>query len=271
MSSEIAILLSSYNGEKYISEQIESIINQSYGNWKLYIRDDGSNDSTLSIIDKYVSQDSRIILMHDEIKHRGVKESFLWLLRHVESEYYMFCDQDDVWEVDKVKESYLNCIDGNNEGPVLVCTDLSLVDSNLKLLNQSMWETHHLKNLVDNPKGLMIASMFPGCSMLFNRAVRELALAETYIFKLHDNLISMVTYNNNGRIIPIHKSLIKYRQHTNNVVGLYSGRYLFLNKLTHFVQSFNGIKTYYTMVHNYLGISRQKFWYLKICHLLNIV
>lgn len=269
--SEIAILLSSYNGEKYISDQIESIINQSYNNWKLYIRDDGSTDSTLKIVQNFISIDVRIILLKDDVQHRGVKESFLWLLRHVESDYYMFCDQDDVWEVDKVRESYLACNRFNNNDSILVCTDLSLVDSNLELINHSMWKTHHLKKLVDNPKGLVIASMFPGCTMFFNRKVRDLALKEIYNFTLHDLLISMVTYKNKGRVIAIHKPLIKYRQHSNNVVGLYTGSHWFLNKLKHLYGCFKCINAYYTMVNTYLGISKRKFYYLKICHILNII
>lgn len=268
---EVAILMSSYNGEKYISDQLDSIINQKYSNWKMYIRDDGSSDKTIDIIKHYERKDQRIQLIHDDIKHRGVKDSFLWLLRHIESDFYMFCDQDDVWETDKISESYLAAIKLRRERPILVCTDLSLVDSNLNIINNSMWQTHHLNKLVDYPNGLIIANMYPGCSMFFNKTVRDLSLKENYDFKLHDNLISMVTYKSHGFIIPIHRSLIKYRQHSNNVVGLYSGNNWFLDKLKKISLTIDGVKLHYKIVHDYLGVSKLKFIRLKFYHILNVI
>ena len=102
----ISILLSTYNGEKYLSEQLDSILQQSYQNFIIYIRDDGSNDNTLNIIMYYVHNfPSKIKLVDDKVKHRGAKLSFIWLMSHIESDYYMFCDQDDVWLPNKIELS----------------------------------------------------------------------------------------------------------------------------------------------------------------------
>ncbi len=101
---KIAILMAVYNGEKYITQQIDSIISQSFELWTLYIRDDGSSDDTLKIIAAY--NDPRIIITQDFQGNLGTKNSFLYLLEIIDSPYYMFSDQDDVWLENKIKLSY---------------------------------------------------------------------------------------------------------------------------------------------------------------------
>lgn len=266
---QVAILMSTYNGERYISSQLDSIINQTHTNFRLYIRDDGSIDNTIQIINDYVNRDSRIVLVNDSIKHRGVKNSFLWLLEQVECEYYMFCDQDDVWLPKKISESLKYITQSKVSQPTVVCTDLFLVNQDLDIINKSMWETHHIRKLVNNKDGLKIASMFPGCTMLFNHMAKEIALSETFEFPLHDMQISLTTYKHNGVIIPIHSSLIKYRQHSNNVVGLYSGNKWVLNKLANIKTTVIQMIKYYNIVHDYLSVSLLKYIILKIQHLFN--
>ena len=86
----LAILLATYNSEKYLRQQLDSVLNQSYTDWKLYIRDDGSKDKTLEIVNEYIQRDDRLYLLHDEVKGRGAKNSFLWLLEQTDSSYTMF-------------------------------------------------------------------------------------------------------------------------------------------------------------------------------------
>lgn len=267
----VAILLSTYNGEKYITAQIDSITNQTFTDWRLYIRDDGSNDKTLSIINEYCKKDSRIKLLYDRISHRGVKGSFNYLMSKVESEYYMFCDQDDIWQPNKIEESVNAISNIAQDVPALACVDLALVNHNLEIINQSMWNTHHLTKLIHDKNGLLIAPMFPGCTMIFNNAAKKLALKETYNFPLHDIQISMVVYKNNGTIKTIPKSLIMYRQHGKNVVGLYSGNKWFANKIKNFKKTLLDIIAYYRISHEYLNTSAQHFLILKIKHLFNLL
>lgn len=267
----IAILLSTYNGEEYLDEQIKSIVNQTYSNWILYIRDDGSTDNTIDIIEKYCIIDTRINLIRDNNVHRGPKKSFLWLLERIESDYYMFCDQDDVWDSQKVLYSY-DAIDKiPEERPALAVTDLLLVDQNLNTLQPSMWKAHRIDNLVHYKDGLLIASMFPGCTMIFNRATRDLAIKESFDFPMHDIKISFVTKKNDGLIIPINIPLIKYRQHTQNVIGLYSGGHILLHKLKQFVNTYKENLKYYKIVHQYLYVSPLRYILLKVHHLLGII
>lgn len=102
-TSNIAILLSTYNGEKFIKKQIDSLIAQTFSNWKLYIRDDGSTDKTISIIEEICESDNRIFLYKET--NIGVKASFLSLLSRVEADYYFFCDQDDFWYDNKIEKT----------------------------------------------------------------------------------------------------------------------------------------------------------------------
>lgn len=104
--TEIAILMATYNGEKFLREQIDSIIKQTNNNWTLYIHDDGSTDSTLSIVQQYCREHENIIFLEDEVKGRGAAQSFFYMLESIDSLYYMFCDQDDYWQPDKVEVSY---------------------------------------------------------------------------------------------------------------------------------------------------------------------
>lgn len=269
-NSEVAILLSVYNGSKYIIEQIESILAQTYKNWKLYVRDDGSQDGTIKLI-KNTIKDDRIVLIEDKEIHRGVKNSFLYLLKNTQADYYFFCDQDDVWLSKKIEESVtmLNSIPQSIPG--LVCCDLQLVNENLDIINESMWETHRLQKLVDNKNGLYIASLFPGCTMAFNQVAKKLILAETYKFDLHDKQVAMVIKKNNGIIIPIHKPLIKYRLHNNNTVGLYSGKHILINKMYTLSDVIRKNVHQMKMVHDYLKISKLTFLKLKFQHLFDII
>ena len=104
----IAILMSTYNGECYLKDQIESILSQTYKDWILYIRDDGSTDRTIRIIKTYVGNyPDKIIYEYDRLGNLGSGRSFMKLLSSIDSDYYMFCDQDDVWLPSKIEKTYL--------------------------------------------------------------------------------------------------------------------------------------------------------------------
>lgn len=95
-----------YNGERFLKEQLDSLFCQSFDDFIIYVHDDGSKDKTLEILNSYINQyPQKIVLMDDPIKHRGAGSSFMWLLENVESQYYMFCDQDDVWLPSKIEHT----------------------------------------------------------------------------------------------------------------------------------------------------------------------
>ena len=105
MSNEnVAILMSTYNGEKYLEEQVKSIISQDYTDWHLYIRDDGSTDNTVNLIKKIARDNEKITFLNEnKPKNLGVTGSFMDLLANTKAQYYMFSDQDDYWLPDKIK------------------------------------------------------------------------------------------------------------------------------------------------------------------------
>lgn len=114
MTHQVAILMSTYNGEKYLDAQIKSIINQTNPHWHLYIRDDGSRDRTPQIIQKYVRQDNRISWLNpDHVVNRGVTRSFMELLQQTTADFYMFCDQDDVWLPNKIQVTLNKMLQGD--------------------------------------------------------------------------------------------------------------------------------------------------------------
>lgn len=219
---KVAILLSTYNGEKFLESQIDSIIKQTFKDWNLFIRDDGSRDSTKRIIEKYIAKYSNIRLLNDSKYHRGIKGSFIYLLKNTESEFYMFCDQDDVWLPTKIEDSFKLAISYDQLRPILIATDLSVVDSNLNMLHKSMWEAANMRNKTNHLDLLEVCDYLTGCTMLFNESAKK-AILETdknnHFKILHDQLASISVLREKGIISVVDKSTILYRQHGKNVVG----------------------------------------------------
>ena len=217
-SVTVAILMSTYNGEKYLREQIDSIIAQSYVDWHLYIRDDGSTDSTPNIIASYEKKDSRISFFNrNNIKNMGVTKSFLYLLNNTEASLYMFSDQDDVWKQDKILLSVKAMKEKNPlNHPACVFTELEVVDKTLSPLrlmnNNAIW--------YDFPH-FLFGNCVTGSTMMINQRLKSiLKLNATNIdaVYLHDWWIALMT-STLGQLIYIKEPTILYRQHGDNVEG----------------------------------------------------
>ena len=101
---KVDVLLATYNGEQYLQEQIESILNQTYTDFRLLISDDGSKDKTIDIVEEYAKKDDRIIIFKQN-ENMGVVKNFEFLMKQVQSKYFMFSDQDDIWKKDKIEKS----------------------------------------------------------------------------------------------------------------------------------------------------------------------
>lgn len=221
----IAILLCTYNGGKYIREQLNSILNQSYQDFQIFIHDDYSSDNTINIINEYKSlYGNKILLCEDDKHHRGAAESFMWLLNHVEAEYYMFCDQDDVWLQDKILKSYKKMISVEQLNPnkaILIHTDLKIVDEKLNILQPSMWKYAGFK--VDISKKidfLIFGNVVTGCTIIINKKAKGISLPFRQEFNvLHDFWIA-INVAKYGIIENIKESTILYRQHDKNECGM---------------------------------------------------
>ena len=174
----IAILMATYNGEEYIKQQIDSLLNQTVQNWNLYVRDDGSKDKTVALIKGYEKKYSNIHLIEDDLGSLGVRDQFLHLMNIIDADYYMFCDQDDEWFPNKIELTMTRMKELEKENPdkaILVGSDCSMCGPDLEVVNQSCWD--HLR--IDPDKflsyqGICVYPFVTGASMILNKKVKDI-------------------------------------------------------------------------------------------------
>jgi glycosyltransferase involved in cell wall biosynthesis len=268
INKEIAILLSTYNGADYIEEQINSIINQTNSNWILYIRDDGSEDKTIEILSKYEKLNPNIILLKSDQINLGAKESFLWLMKNTESDYYMFCDQDDVWLPNKIEVTFNEFIKLQDSSckskALLVFTNLFVVDNNLNLISDSMWEYNRTNRIMEPLKYLYITPLATGCTMLFNNKAKTESLKYTQNALMHDSLLALTVVATGGIAKAVSESTIYYRQHQSNVYGTQAFNNSFIYRISNIKSIINSYLKYYSFVRSVNNITWYKFIVLKI-------
>lgn len=223
-SMSIQILLACYNGEKYLAEQLDSLLQQSELNFEILIRDDGSSDQTLALLKDYQNRFPETIRLIPSNARLGVIGNFSALLEASSADYILFSDQDDVWLKDKVK-LMVEALKKEEEKlgkstPLLVHTDLTLIDSKKNILHPSFWqfvrlEPHKGKTL----RRLLVQNTVTGCAMGINRALATLAAPFPKEVIMHDWWLALVAAIK-GRILTLNKSTILYRQHENNTIGV---------------------------------------------------
>lgn len=216
---KIAILMSTYNAARYLAEQIDSILSQQYHSWTLYVRDDGSTDKTHQIIRDYVGRDSRIVFLNEnQIVNFGVTKSFLTLLNSVKADFYMFCDQDDVWLPNKVSDTLAAMLEQQyDQIPILVHCDLQVVDSNLQQIDGSFFHRQGLPKQT-SLQNLLIQNNVTGCTVMVNNKLKDLAYKTSDKVIIHDWWLALIA-ECFGKIVFVDRALIKYRQHSGNVIG----------------------------------------------------
>ncbi len=215
----VAVLMSTYNGEKFLKEQIDSILNQADVDVTLYIRDDGSSDSTVEIIDRYLENGSRIHFIEGE--NLGVGNSFMKLIYQVPQDYdfYAFADQDDVWLPGKLALAAERI--GETEEPVLYTSNQTITDENLNVAGKRY----------DRPpdtgyRQILCQNRLSGCTMVWNPPLQKILSdakrrpSEALLHqRIHDVWVAM-TAAVTGTITFDEDSAILYRQHLDNVVGV---------------------------------------------------
>lgn len=213
MEKEVAILMSTYNGEKYISEQIDSILAQKDVKIHLYIRDDGSKDKTVEILSKYIHEYPHLI---DLIKGEniGFANSFYSLIKNnYEADYYSFADQDDVWEPDKIITA-INHIDKTN--PCLYSSNVTIYDK-LEGRNELMFKETDF--MADRFTNYFYMQNPLGCSMIWNNSLQHnLMKNEKPNSMTHDTWVHIVA-NCTGNFIYDNQAHMTYRIHPNNSCG----------------------------------------------------
>ena len=224
MKNNLSILLATYNGEKYLSEHIDSLLKQTYQDFILYVRDDGSNDHTVDILEHYQElHPQKIKLMADAVKHRGAMNGFFYMLQEVNSYYYMFCDQDDVWLPNKIEVAMKKMKETEALSPnipIVVHTDLYVVNKNLDIIQPSFWKIMKLKvNLLQEFKYLATCNCVTGCTMMINERAKQVSFPVPEGCLMHDFWISLASARS-GKVVNVPQSTILYRQHGFNVVGM---------------------------------------------------
>lgn len=217
----IDILLSTYNSEKYLIQQIQSFLNQTYTNWRLVVRDDGSTDQTIGILAKLAETYKNKIIFHRG-KNIGTIKSFEWLLTQSDAEYTMFSDHDDVWLDTKIEDTLLKMKEleaGHGEMPLLVFSDLKVVNEDLELVSESFWKYARLDvKLLSDFNYLGVCNCVNACTIMINKNAREICLPFSDNAKMHDAWIALKVCKT-GVIAYVDKPTILYRQHSNNVFG----------------------------------------------------
>jgi glycosyltransferase involved in cell wall biosynthesis len=252
---KIDIVLASYDGENFVGDFIDSLFKQTHENWRLIVSDDGSHDKTTDIINYYGFLDDRIQLVN-WFKQGGVIENFNKVLSFVDADYIMFADQDDVWLPDKLEKTIRRIREAEStEGedvPLLLFTDLTLVDDELNVIAPSFYEYRNLNPLNNTCfRYLFWCSTLFGCTTLFNRALLTLVGDIDDRVIMHDQFFALIA-SLFGKVVFLNESTILYRQHKSNVVGG-------LNKTL--ADKFLGFLRYLDRIyHYYLKILSQTFF-----------
>lgn len=213
ISPKVDILLATYNGANYIKDQLNSILYQTYKNWNLIIRDDGSTDGTIEIIQNYANLDSRIIIYTDEKGNLGVFQNFMNLISQSKSSYIMLADQDDIWMSNKVEKSlsFIRKVE-DKDTPTLVF-------SNSILCNESMTEqfrfNYSFKEIPRLSNFLFYNAGYQGANMIFNIKLKnrlQPIFGNQIVHDFHISLVALLL----GKVYHIPEPLMIYRRHSSS-------------------------------------------------------
>ncbi len=238
--AEVGICLATYNGEKYIVEQLESLVAQTHGDFHCYIQDDGSTDKTVEKLIDFISNREKQNDYRFQIvsigKRQGVRENFLSLLRETKENYVMFCDQDDVWLPNKIEVSLIALknmeLQYGKETPLMVFTDLLVVDADLNIIKETVYASGLNPHERDWKKLIRKNNNF-GNTEILNRELANIVngiKGPLPSLSIHDNLITCIA-SVVGEIGYLEKSTILYRQHGNNTIGVSNKKISILSKI----------------------------------------
>ncbi|MEK7432434.1 MAG: glycosyltransferase family 2 protein [Cyanobacteriota bacterium] len=223
--NKIQILMATYNGEKYLEEQLDSILNQTYINWELLIRDDCSTDKTLEILNTYSNKyPEKIFIIKDNLNKLGACYNFLNLVKLSTSDYIMFSDQDDFWLENKIELTLNKMLieEKNNLNiPISIHTDLKVVDYKKETIHNSYYKSINLSPSKQNKLGqILIHSSGAGCTMMINKKLRDFIVKypNKGVF-MHDLWVTLLV-NIFGKSFFINEQTILYRIHENNTIGI---------------------------------------------------
>ncbi len=212
----VAIILSTYNGAKYVAAQLDSLLSQTHTNWQCYIRDDGSSDNTLDILKPYLASDRRFTFV-DTIKgNMGLNPSHYYLISITTENYIAMCDQDDVWDANKLEVTLakLKQIETPQKIPALAHTNSVFVDSNLNMIRERFLGR---RALAEGLNGILFANSAQGGSIIINASLREMAIKFPPLLPYDYHLAIIANLVGNRVYLP--QTLLKYRQHDKSSIA----------------------------------------------------
>lgn len=218
----VEIVVAVYQGAPYLADFLASLQAQTHRDWRLWVRDDGSTDASLTTIARVAESDPRVRIHPSDGRRLGATRGFAWLLDQVpaDAEYVMFADQDDVWLPGKISRTLaaMKAAEAATPGPVLVHTDLAVVDDELREIHPSFWRFSHVDPEPATLRRIVVQNVATGATAMVNRPLREAVgpIPEGALY--HDWWIACAAAVF-GRIVAVREATILYRQHQANVVG----------------------------------------------------
>lgn len=222
----VDVLLATYNGSKYLVDQLDSILAQTHQDLRILVSDDGSSDDTLAILQQYCARlGARMVLVPNPCPGKGVVRNFENLmaasLNDGVAQWAVFSDQDDVWLPEKIASSLaeMQRIEGAGDAhvPCLVHSDLTVVDQDLAVLSRSFARYQQMDPATCSRLSLLSVNQVTGCTMMVNRALLKMALPLPAEVIMHDWWCGLIS--GSGRRSFLAEPLILYRQHGANQVG----------------------------------------------------
>ena len=249
----IDIALATYNGAKYIQELLDSLEEQTYQNFIVHVCDDGSTDETITICESHVLFLKNKLIIHEREGGNGASKNFIRAISYCHNSYIALCDQDDFWKSNKLERMLkkLKSEEGDKKSPILVFSDLEIVDAKLSVINSSFFNVSIKSSSCTTPFDFLLSNHVPGCAMMFNQSLKQVFEPIPCDFRMHDWWIILIA-SFFGKIIFLNESLIQYRQHGNNTVGVVG-----INK-NHFFKNIRQVFLYKNLL-NKVEMVRQSF------------
>ena len=219
----ISILMTSFNGERFIGEQIASLLAQTLQDFKLYIQDDKSTDNTFAIVEKYAEKHPDKIHAAQNTENSGcAKLNYIRMMIAHKNDYLMLCDQDDVWLPDKIEVTLAKMREMEAKygakTPLLVHTDLRVVDNELETISPSFKAAMNANYEKTKLHNQVIQNTLTGCTVMYNRVLAELITEAPTFMAMHDWWLMLIA-SAFGEIGSLDKQTILYRQHSENEIG----------------------------------------------------
>jgi glycosyltransferase involved in cell wall biosynthesis len=230
------ILLGTYNGARFLKQQLDSIAAQTNADWRLITRDDGSEDSTKDIIKAFAALHADRVRVLDSSQGRlGVVKNYATLLAASDAPYTMFCDQDDVWNKDKIQTTMSAMLTlENTHGkhvPALVHTDSSVIDDAGNTCSSSFSKAFKLYPDDSSMQRLLVQNCVHGSTVLMNRSLVQIANPIPKEALMHDHWVACIA-RATGHIFYVDQPTMQYRKHAKNVIGAVSVRQTIVDRLS---------------------------------------